>query len=74
MSSPDKSVTLTAAEAREIIRRAPQVVHLIAVSDSKPYIDDPRWSPWSWGSPLAERCTRARETLAAATSRNEVSS
>lgn len=40
--------------------------HLIAFADTKPYPDDPRWSPWTrFQKPLADRCSAARDLVRA---------
>lgn len=40
------------------------ISHLIAFADDTPYLDDPRWSPWTrFQKPLADRCRVAREIV-----------
>ncbi|MEJ7788020.1 MAG: hypothetical protein WKF96_24740 [Solirubrobacteraceae bacterium] len=54
---------------RELVERIDRaltraITVAIALGDSTPYEDDPRWSPWTrYHAPVAERCEAARKAL-----------
>jgi hypothetical protein len=48
------------------------IAHLVAFANTTPYLDDPRWSPWTrFQKPLADRCDAARAKVRATLSAQE---
>jgi hypothetical protein len=61
----DKSYTISVELAQQIDRALSKAMsHMIAMANTTPYPDDPRWSPWTrWQKPLSEQCGEARKAL-----------
>lgn len=56
---------MTYAELQAVDRALTKAItYLVAMGDTTPYPDDPRWSPWTrFQKPLVDRCRAAREPV-----------